>query len=163
MLSLINIGLLTYKDERFGVDESFEDFLKHNYDSSMKQFLHDRKQLVQAQRIQVLVAGRLLQPKIHCLKQIMPLQIQGVNVIPIALRRGPLQKFKLPFRGVINNYHELDIDFNFAQTSASIIGSQVKQSASASPVEFFLQPNQIKITCQAQTFLNITAKFKNSY
>jgi hypothetical protein len=45
MLSLINVGLLTFKDERFGVSESFEDFLKFNYENSMKQFLFDRKNL----------------------------------------------------------------------------------------------------------------------
>ena len=43
MLSILNIGLLTYKEERFGIDETFEDFLKYNYDSSMKHFLADRK------------------------------------------------------------------------------------------------------------------------
>ena len=45
MLSLINIGLLTYQGEEFGVKESFEDFLRTNYDNSMKAFLSDRKQL----------------------------------------------------------------------------------------------------------------------
>lgn len=45
MLSVIKIGLLTYKDERFGVDESFEKFLKQAYDNSMKHFLDDRKSL----------------------------------------------------------------------------------------------------------------------
>jgi hypothetical protein len=43
LLSVINIGLLTYADESFGVDESFEDFLKVNYSNSMKEFLKDRK------------------------------------------------------------------------------------------------------------------------
>lgn len=45
ILSLVTVGLLTYKQERFGVDISFEEFLKHNYDNSMKAFLTDRKQL----------------------------------------------------------------------------------------------------------------------
>lgn len=45
LLSIINIGLLTYADEQFGVKESFEDFLKHNYNNSMKEFLRDRKKL----------------------------------------------------------------------------------------------------------------------
>ena len=47
MLSLVNIGLLTYKDERFGIDESFEDYLKYNYANSMKHFLQDRKKLAE--------------------------------------------------------------------------------------------------------------------
>ena len=47
MLSIINIGLLTYQDEQFGVKESFEDFLKSNYNGSMKDFLRDRKKVAQ--------------------------------------------------------------------------------------------------------------------
>ena len=45
MLSIINIGVLTYADEQFGVKDSFEDFLKANYSGSMKEFLRDRKKL----------------------------------------------------------------------------------------------------------------------
>ena len=43
MVSLLNIGLLTYKGEEFGVKGSFEDFLRNHYDNSMKGFLADRK------------------------------------------------------------------------------------------------------------------------
>jgi len=45
MLSIINIGLLTYKSEQFGVKESFEDFLQYNFDNQMKLFLSDRREL----------------------------------------------------------------------------------------------------------------------
>lgn len=47
LLSIINIGLLTYADEQFGVRESFEDFLKANYNNSMKEFLRERKKVAQ--------------------------------------------------------------------------------------------------------------------
>lgn len=47
ILSIINIGLLTYADESFGVNESFEDFLKSTYNNSMKEFLRDRKKVAQ--------------------------------------------------------------------------------------------------------------------
>jgi hypothetical protein len=43
LLSIINIGLLTYADEQFGVKDSFEDFLKSKFNNSMKEFLRDRK------------------------------------------------------------------------------------------------------------------------
>ena len=46
-MSIINIGLLTYADEQFGVKESFEDFLKRNHSNSMKDFLRDRKKVAQ--------------------------------------------------------------------------------------------------------------------
>ena len=39
MLSMIHVGLLTYKNEEFGVNESFEEFLRYNYENSMKHFL----------------------------------------------------------------------------------------------------------------------------
>lgn len=45
MLSIINIGLLTYADEEFGGRDSFEDLLKTRYNNSMKEFLRDRKKL----------------------------------------------------------------------------------------------------------------------
>jgi hypothetical protein len=36
MVSIVNVGLLTYKEEQFGINQSFEEFLKVNYDNSMK-------------------------------------------------------------------------------------------------------------------------------
>lgn len=45
MLSIINVGLLTYKGEQFGVKHSFENFLKYQYNNDMKLFLADRKEL----------------------------------------------------------------------------------------------------------------------
>jgi len=60
LISIVNIGLLTYKDERFGVDESFDDFLKYEYNGSMMDFLNHRSRLAEKQRFMVLVAARLL-------------------------------------------------------------------------------------------------------
>ena len=47
MLSIINIGLLTYADEEFGGKDSFEDLLRLRYSNSMKEFLRERKKLAQ--------------------------------------------------------------------------------------------------------------------
>ena len=47
MLSVINIGLLTYADEEFGGKDSFEDLLRLRYSNSMKEFLRERKKLAQ--------------------------------------------------------------------------------------------------------------------
>lgn len=88
MLSVINIGLLTYKGERFGVDESFEDFLRINYENSMKTFLADRKKLSQQQRIEVLMAGKVDVPKIVCLKE-MNLGLADTKIVPIAIKKIP--------------------------------------------------------------------------
>ena len=57
LLSIINIGLLTYSDEKFGLSENFDTFLKQKFKGSMKTFLNDRKKAAQIQRIQVLLAG----------------------------------------------------------------------------------------------------------
>ena len=59
---MINIGLLTYADVSFGVNESFEDFLKTNYANSMKEFLKDRKKAALNQRVEILMAGRVEVP-----------------------------------------------------------------------------------------------------
>mgnify|MGYP000992405490 FL=1 len=69
MVSLINIGLLTYQNEAFGVKESFETFLKYNYENSMKNFLKDRKSLAQTQKLEIMVAGKVEVPKLVCLKE----------------------------------------------------------------------------------------------
>jgi len=45
MLSIINVGLLTYKEEQFGVKHSFENFLNYQFNNDMKMFLADRKDL----------------------------------------------------------------------------------------------------------------------
>ena len=59
LLSIINIGLLTYSDEEFGVKYSFEDFLKTKFDGSMKDFLRDRRRAAQMQRMEILLAGQV--------------------------------------------------------------------------------------------------------
>ena len=45
MVSMINLSLLTYADEQFGVKQTFEDHLKKNYNGSMKEFLGERRPL----------------------------------------------------------------------------------------------------------------------
>jgi len=42
---MVNVGLLTYKNEDFGTKETFEDFLYANYNGNMRTFLNDRKEL----------------------------------------------------------------------------------------------------------------------
>ena len=70
MLSIVNVGLLTYSFEQFGVRDSFEECLKYHYNNSMKSFLSDRKHLSQAQRASVLLAAKLAIPKLICPKEI---------------------------------------------------------------------------------------------
>lgn len=48
LLSVINIGLLTYADESFGVQTDFESFLKEQFGGSMKDFLKDRRKVANA-------------------------------------------------------------------------------------------------------------------
>lgn len=143
---------------------SFEEFLSYKYDNSMKAFLNDRKKLSQIQQQTLLTAGRLLPPKLHCLKQINIPELGDVNVIPVALRRGPVQRFKLPFKGLISQFPELEYEFSFLKTSASFgKRNQVVQTQNASPIEFQIQPNMIKVNYNVHSFVNVTAKFKNSY
>lgn len=163
MLSLVNIGLLTYQDEQFGVDESFEDFLKFTYDNSMKLFLQDRKQLAEKQKISVLLAGKLLPPRMSCIKAVMPFKNAEINVIRIAIKSGPVQKFKIPFKGIEKNYPEMDIDFTFEPTSAVVSNKGFKQSSTASPVEFTIQPSLIKVSNQMHSFVTITAMLNCLY
>ena len=87
MLSMINIGVLTYADEQFGIKQSFEDFLKNSYNGSMKDFLKDRKKVAQQQRVEILLAGRIEIPQLTCQRE---LHLSEINekVIPLAIKKG---------------------------------------------------------------------------
>ena len=47
LVNKLNIKLLTYASERFGIDQSFEESLKKNYSGSMKNFFTERRSLGQ--------------------------------------------------------------------------------------------------------------------
>ena len=95
---MINIGLLTYADESFGVNQSFEEFLKTNYSNSMKEFLKDRKKAVLNQRVEILLAGKINVPQLICQKELTQSQFNE-KVIPVAIRKGQQQqKFRIPFK-----------------------------------------------------------------
>ena len=90
----------------------------------MKEFLNERKHLSKQQRIQVLVAGRTIAPKIYSIKEVKIEQCPFQTVIPVAVRRGAASKFKIPFKNLVNCiYHDsrqdIDVEFQFLQTSAA--------------------------------------------
>ena len=45
IVSQMQLSLLTFADEEFGIKQTFEDCLLSKYHGSMKEFLRDRKQL----------------------------------------------------------------------------------------------------------------------
>ena len=77
MMSLINIGLMTYEHERFGVDMQFEDFLRKSFNGRMKDFLKDRRKAAEEQRMQILLAGVCQIPKLVCYKALTQDDIRG--------------------------------------------------------------------------------------
>jgi len=87
LLSFINISLLTYADEQFGVRESFEEFLKSNFNGSMKEFLRDRKKVAQAQRMEILLAGRVEVPSVVCPRELLVARFNE-KVLPVAIKKG---------------------------------------------------------------------------
>jgi hypothetical protein len=101
MVSIINIGLLTYKGENFGESNPFEDHLQSHYEGSMREFLSDRKKLASAQRSQVLIAGRVEVPRLSCLREI-EIQENQLKILPLAVKKGTSipQKFRIPFKNL---------------------------------------------------------------
>lgn len=94
LLSQIKVGLLTYPHEQFGKRDSFEEHLKTRYESSMRQFLNDRKRIAQIQSTSVLIAAKLTIPKLVCCKQFALKRPNSGDktgltpkIIPIAVRR----------------------------------------------------------------------------
>lgn len=174
-MSIINIGVLTYKDEQFGVRDSFEDFLQTNYNNSMKEFLRDRKKLAQHQKVEILLAGRVDVPSISCPKELLDQEMKE-RMIPIVIKKpvgtaaltssAAASKFRLPFKN--NGTQELEVEFSFAKTSAVICGPLLGNDGETvnSPLEFSIGPggNTLKLPANGGlNNLNLTAKFKNSY
>jgi hypothetical protein len=90
LLSIINIGLLTYADEEFGGRDSFDDLLKIRYGSSMKEFLRERKKLAQIQKLEVLLAGRVEVPgPLVCPRELLMTEYKNEKVVPIVVKKGP--------------------------------------------------------------------------
>jgi hypothetical protein len=87
---VINLGLLTYADEQFGVRDSFEEFLKSRFGGSMKEFLKDRKKVAQLQRTEILLAGRVEIPNLICQKGMrfdaLPSELSGSQFVPLAVK-----------------------------------------------------------------------------
>jgi len=86
-MSFINISLLTYGDEEFGVKETFEDFLKNQYNGSMKEFLKDRKKLAQQQKMEILLAGKIEVPSLSCPRE-MKIKKVDEKMIPLVVKKG---------------------------------------------------------------------------
>lgn len=157
LLSIINIGLLTYADEKFGVKVSFEDFLRTQFEGSMKDFLKDRRKAALTQRLEILLAGQVQIPKLVCQKTIKPeffknelvaeeeSQIaQQEQIVPLAMKNmGGLQKFRIPFKNLSD--HDIEVEFNFMQASMAVSQPALERHHSAgenaptdrqSPIEF---------------------------
>mmetsp|Transcript_11963 Transcript_11963/g.16450 ORF Transcript_11963/g.16450 Transcript_11963/m.16450 type:complete len:104 (+) Transcript_11963:1589-1900(+) len=101
MLSVINVGLLTYADEKFGAAQSFDEFLKTEFGGSMKEFLRNRKKVATAQRMEILLAGRVDVPKIICNKGLTIANENDMQVVPLAIKKDtPSQKFRIPFKNI---------------------------------------------------------------
>lgn len=86
MLSIINIGVLTYKDEEFGLKDSFEEFLRANYSNSMKDFLRDRKKLAQLQKVEILLAGKVDVPSVICPRELLDTELNQ-RVVPLVIKK----------------------------------------------------------------------------
>ena len=89
MLSIINIGLLTYADEEFGGKDSFEDLLRLRYNNSMKEFLRERKKLAQQQKLEVMLAGRVEVPgPLTCQRELLMTDYNNQRVVPLVVKKG---------------------------------------------------------------------------
>jgi hypothetical protein len=93
LLSIINIGLLTLPNDRFGQSESFEDYLAYFYDGKMRDFLNDRKKVGAIQKTTVLLAARMASPVLVCPKEFQVNDLQYARtlnkhkVIPLAVKK----------------------------------------------------------------------------
>lgn len=83
----MTLSLLTFKDEQFGVTQSFEEFLNLTHKGNMTDFLKDRRQLGKDQKIEILLASNVDIPQIICKKGLISSFASGHQIIPIAIKR----------------------------------------------------------------------------
>lgn len=69
LLSVINIGLLTLSSEQFGKRDSFDEYLNNYYEGSMRNFLNERKKVAREQSTSILLAARVVIPRLVCTKE----------------------------------------------------------------------------------------------
>ncbi len=127
LLSIVNVGLLTYPHEQFGVKDSFEDCLKYQYNSSMKNFLSERKHLSQEQRTSILLAAQVAAPKLVCPKEFwvdrLHTEVHGPQkVIFLAVKKSvqlPVQKFRIPFK-MSGFTGDIDFAYQFDKTASYV-------------------------------------------
>lgn len=121
---------MTYKDEQFGLKDSFEEFLSVNYNNSMKEFLRDRKKLAVHQKLEILLAGKVDVPSVTCPKELFDADMKE-RLIPVVVKKpvgsaaltsaaNAGSKFRLPFKN--NGPQEIEIEFTFAKQSSTICG-----------------------------------------
>ena len=86
-LTMISLSLLTYADEQFGITKTFEQFIKDQFRSSMKDFLKDRKKLAIDQSMEILLAGRVEIPLLVCQRGLLAdLGSDKSIVIPVVVK-----------------------------------------------------------------------------
>lgn len=126
---MVNIGLLTFADERFGAGEDFEQFLGQQYNGSIREFLKDRKKAAMKQRLEILLAGRVEIPQLICQKGLdaafevgVPNEVDAnekTTVVPLCVKKTTgMQKFRIPFKNT--GSLELDLEFTFMPNSAPV-------------------------------------------
>ena len=71
-----------------------------------------------------MIAGKVVPPKLACLKEVKLNPLFESTIIPVAMRKGQVSRFKFPFRNLVNclyhgNKQEIEVEFQFMKTSAA--------------------------------------------
>lgn len=92
LVSQISITLLTLDGERFGVAQSFDEFLRKNHNNNMREFLTERKKLMPNVKMEVLLAGRVEVPRITCPRTLnIKQEVEtpaNFEIVPLAVKKG---------------------------------------------------------------------------
>lgn len=115
-------------------------------------------------KLEVLLLGYLDNPRIKCQKMLFN-KPSGQEVINLAVKKvAGVQKFKLPFKNM-STYLDSDVEFAFIRTQTS--SQQEKEEGSnfqLEPIEclqFYCQPNQLKIQADQLQLLTVQVKVNN--
>jgi len=115
------------------------------------------KQQPVARKIEILLLGYLDNPVVKCMKQLYNFTAKQ-DMISLAVKKSQgIQKFKLPFKNA-SSYLDSDVEFAFIRTPNPESTSDSNQMLPIDCLQFYCQPNQLKIGADQISVLTVQIK-----
>lgn len=120
----------------------------------------EEKISVKKNELRVMLLGKLENPKIECPKELYHNESES-KIISLGVKRSQAaQKFRIPFKNTCPT-QDADIEFTFVKLPPSSGYQEEEEDKALDPLqylEFYCQPNLLKIGAGSQGILNVLIK-----